>query len=109
MKTTITLLFSVLASVSAKTFRGWRGFHETKLQNVFSTGNTTEFVIHGLLGETHCEECIFQALNTKSSSATRTRRHTRNTTRDSALYPSLQLIPFLVTATSPKLLISSAV
>lgn len=65
MKTTITLLFSVLASVSAKTFRGWRGFHETKLQNVFSTGNTTEFVIHGLLGETHCEEVYIPSLEYK--------------------------------------------
>lgn len=100
MKTSIALLFSVLASVSAKTFRGWRGtdhayhmyfslfisvffeniflptrklvkptakimhntfkigFHETKLQSVFSAKNRTELVIHGLLGETHCEEVV---------------------------------------------------
>lgn len=64
MKTTIALLCSVLASVSAKTFRGWRGFHETKLQSVL-TGNTTELVIHGLLGETHCEEVYIPSLEYK--------------------------------------------
>lgn len=66
MKTTITLLFSVLASVSAKAFRGWSGFHEAKMRDVFSSGNTTELVIHGLLGQTHCEEVYIPSHEYKS-------------------------------------------
>lgn len=64
MKTATLVLFSILASVSAKAFRGWRGFHEAKLFS--GRKNSTEFVIHGDLGATHCEEVFIPAHEYKS-------------------------------------------
>lgn len=64
MKTTTLLLCSILASVSAKAFRGWKGFHEAKLFS--GKKNTTEFVIHGELGPTHCEEVFIPSHEYKS-------------------------------------------